>query len=506
MHDDDVQIPLIGSSKDTKFQEADFDLESMPDDEIEFVSELEVDDDDDKDDHSKHKSKLSKTDEVVVDDVIDELVDMANSQDANLNAFADNPLFQTLSHLMGSVALEARLLPPTHELLSDTLKNILLNLLKDSVKKALPKFDKRVKKTLRVEVRVPRDIMIINAKQLQTKVEKNAVDIHELVELTKKIEIKRLADLKAKKEKSKKRIQKVLSFDELRAQAEELVAYEDKRAKMLEEYNHCISFKANPLPITKISYRINNSTKEASMRIVRNHQQLNLIVYDKFVMKMLGFSKWLELHDLASKVKSKPNDQLLKNLKAKFQWVATQAGKLGIPPLLELTTFELPSNEKKTCMKRKRRAEVIRKRKMEISSGYLLLSNQNLVKLINVKRRASNEGFTECKASARNLNRIQFRDIVKEVKDYLKTYSSAGMDISWYVGQSVLELKPVPKYEVGKSSKQLAQCSLKYGWDVSKNGRAFNADVLHYRILDTSQLPPLRKQPRITINMECCKE
>ncbi|GJV65771.1 hypothetical protein Tco_1476599 [Tanacetum coccineum] len=91
MHDDAVQIPLIGSSKDTKFQEADFDLESMPDDEIEFVSELEVDDDDDKDDHSKHKSKLSKTDEVVVDDVIDELVDMANSQDANLNAFADNP-------------------------------------------------------------------------------------------------------------------------------------------------------------------------------------------------------------------------------------------------------------------------------------------------------------------------------------------------------------------------------------------------------------------------------
>ncbi|GKE11047.1 hypothetical protein Tco_1414598 [Tanacetum coccineum] len=513
----------------------------MPDDEIEFVSELEVDDDDDKDDHSKHKSKLSKTDEVVVDDVIDELVDMANSQDANLNAFADNPTnsnplvadkIDDLVPRMVVDALEERL----PELLSDTLKNILLDLLKDSVKKALPKFDKRVKKTLRVEVpkiilkplnrefnalnkmesrRVPRDIMIINAKQLQTKVEKNAADIHELVELTKKIEIKRLADLKAKKEKSKKRIQKVLSFDELRAQAEELVAYEDKRAKMLEEYNHCISFKANPLPITKISYRINNSTKEASMRIVRNHQQLNLIVYDKFVMKMLGFSKWLELHDLASKVKSKPNDQLLKNLKAKFQWVATQAGKLGIPPLLELTTFELPSNEKKTCMKRKRRAEVIQEVfvKEKIVAGGMLrnltspagvVGSHRLV--INETEAASNEGFTECKASTRNLNRIQFRDIIKEVKDYLKTYSSAGMDISWYVGQSVLELKHVPKYEVGKSSKQLAECSLKYGWDVSKNGRAFNVDVLHHKILDTSQLPPLRKQPRITINMECCKE
>ncbi|GJV99460.1 hypothetical protein Tco_1554712 [Tanacetum coccineum] len=32
-----------------------------------------------------------------------------------------------------------------------------------------------------------------------------------------------------------------------------------------------------------------------------------------------------------------------------------------------------------------------------------------------------------------NLKRIQLKDIVKEVEDYLKTYLSAGMDISWYV-------------------------------------------------------------------------
>ncbi|GJZ63026.1 hypothetical protein Tco_0619447 [Tanacetum coccineum] len=43
------------------------------------------------------------------------------------------------------------------------------------------------------------------------------------------------------------------------------------------------------------------------------------------------------------------------------------------------------------------------------------------------------EGHAECKASASNLRRIQVKDIVKEVKDYLKTYSSAGMDSSWYV-------------------------------------------------------------------------
>ncbi|GKA93284.1 hypothetical protein Tco_0815270, partial [Tanacetum coccineum] len=43
------------------------------------------------------------------------------------------------------------------------------------------------------------------------------------------------------------------------------------------------------------------------------------------------------------------------------------------------------------------------------------------------------EGLAECKALASNLRRIQVKDIVKEVEDHLKTYSSAGMDINWYV-------------------------------------------------------------------------
>ncbi|GKC14470.1 hypothetical protein Tco_1011252 [Tanacetum coccineum] len=33
--------------------------------------------------------------------------------------------------------------------------------------------------------------------------------------------------------------------------------------------------------------------------------------------------------------------------------------------------------------------------------------------------------------SVSNLRRIQVKDIVKEVEDFLKTYSSVGMDISW---------------------------------------------------------------------------
>ncbi|GKE05965.1 hypothetical protein Tco_1397983, partial [Tanacetum coccineum] len=40
------------------------------------------------------------------------------------------------------------------------------------------------------------------------------------------------------------------------------------------------------------------------------------------------------------------------------------------------------------------------------------------------------KGLSKCKASESNIRRIQVKDIVKEAKDYLKTYSSAGMDIS----------------------------------------------------------------------------
>ncbi|GJT83803.1 hypothetical protein Tco_1058145 [Tanacetum coccineum] len=99
-------------------------------------------------------------------------------------------------------------------------------------------------------------------------------------------EIKWLEFLKDEKEKTEKRL-KVMSPKELEAQAAKLAAYEAKRAKMLEEYNHYINFRADPLPITKINYRVNNSTKEASIRIIRHNQPLSLIAYDMFVLKIL---------------------------------------------------------------------------------------------------------------------------------------------------------------------------------------------------------------------------
>ncbi|GJW95351.1 hypothetical protein Tco_0175023 [Tanacetum coccineum] len=43
------------------------------------------------------------------------------------------------------------------------------------------------------------------------------------------------------------------------------------------------------------------------------------MVYEKFRLKTSGFSEWPKVHALASKNKSKSNDILLQNLRAKFQ-------------------------------------------------------------------------------------------------------------------------------------------------------------------------------------------
>ncbi|GJW69719.1 retrovirus-related pol polyprotein from transposon TNT 1-94 [Tanacetum coccineum] len=50
------------------------------------------------------------------------------------------------------------------------------------------------------------------------------------------------------------------------------------------------------------------------------------------------------------------------------------------------------------------------------------------------------KGLSECKALESNIRRIRVKDIVKEVKDYLKIYSSAGMDISSVVDENLPQL------------------------------------------------------------------
>ncbi|GKC52028.1 hypothetical protein Tco_1074773, partial [Tanacetum coccineum] len=173
-------------------------------------------------------------------------------------------------------------------------------LLKDSVKKALPKFNKRVKKTLRVEVPniilkpLSREFDALNTMDIQSTTGESQLTFEEAK--LQMQEIKRLTDLKAEKKKYEKKLKRVLTPEQRKTQEEELAAYEATRAKMIEEYNHCITFRDDHFPITKFRYRVNNFTKEATMRITRNNKPLNLMVYKKFILKKLGFYKWLELH------------------------------------------------------------------------------------------------------------------------------------------------------------------------------------------------------------------
>nr|GEV46462.1 hypothetical protein [Tanacetum cinerariifolium] len=77
---------------------------------------------------------------------------------------------------------------------------------------------------------------------------------------------------------------------------------------------------------------------------------------------------------------------------------------------------------------------------------------------------AGSEGLAESKASTSNLRRIQVKDIVKKVGDYLKTYSSAEMDINLKAEMAILTKRiddlTKEKSEKGKNEKGKADESL----------------------------------------------
>ncbi|GJY90990.1 retrovirus-related pol polyprotein from transposon TNT 1-94 [Tanacetum coccineum] len=254
-----------------------------------------------------------------------------------------------------------------------------------------------------------------------------------------------------------------MTLEEAQAQLTEMKRLADRKAKQEKTEQKLTAFSNEELE-AQISYKINNVSKFATMRIKRNDQPLSLTVYDKFVLKQLGLSEWIEVHTLASKNKSKAIDILLKNFKANFEWIKTQTRKLGIPPPHELSTFRFSAAENK----RKRSSEILKEvfmkedivvdemhknlippprvkgsrglviRKQESEIFFYSEAEEMFAKLELTtearndvtKASAGIEGLIECKASASNLRHIQVKDIVNEVEDYLKTYSSARIDIS----------------------------------------------------------------------------
>ncbi|GJT00847.1 hypothetical protein Tco_0822016 [Tanacetum coccineum] len=223
------------------------------------------------------------------------------------------------------------------------------------------------KNMLHSSVKVPKDILVFNAKHLQTKVDMTSADLHELVRL-----VSRVANLMdtitpsanvategendlgasqyypiphpemADKGKGIAQtsdddvLKQILPFIEeggsalslsslqhFRAQEQDLAEIKAQRIKhlnkMRDEYMQCINFRDDPLPITNFKDKISKSSKIATMQVTRNKQPLNYKIFDDFKLKMLGFSEWLELHALSYKNKDASNDLLLKNLQAKFK-------------------------------------------------------------------------------------------------------------------------------------------------------------------------------------------
>ncbi|GJY26257.1 hypothetical protein Tco_0400983 [Tanacetum coccineum] len=81
-------------------------------------------------------------------------------------------------------------------------------------------------------------------------------------------------------------------------------------------------------------------------------------------------------------------------------------------------------------------------------------------KQLSSKHQLIIKGLTDGKASSRDLRDIQVKDIVKEVKDHLKTYSPAEMDIrcKW-------NLSMPPKCLGGKFHKDKEACAKAYALD-----------------------------------------
>ncbi|GJW60180.1 hypothetical protein Tco_0109515 [Tanacetum coccineum] len=239
---------------------------------------------------------------------------------------------------------------------------------------------------------------------------------------------------------------------------------EKEKAKMLKEFNECINQRADDLPITKISYRV-SSSHEATMMITRGNDPLNVFVHNKFRLNTLGFSEWLEVHALASKTKGKiftdnkkrkQTSELIKKVFLKDDIVVDGMHRNLIPPLgvegrkglvirePESGVFFYNGNFDLVFQREEEFHLATTPHLVRLQNGILRGTPEakeifKELKLTIEARDDANqarkitsagiEGLSECKASASNLRRIQ----VKDVEDHLKTYSSAGMDISWYV-------------------------------------------------------------------------
>ncbi|GJX54685.1 hypothetical protein Tco_0283054 [Tanacetum coccineum] len=263
-------------------------------------------------------------------------------------------------------------------------------------------------------------------------------------------------------EESEKSLRKIMNPATVKAQTLNLAEYEEKRQKMLDEYNNCIYDRVDPLPITKIHYKV-NSSQDATMKITRDHDPLNVKA------KKLGTPPLPELAHFGKPTvdKKRKRSEVLTEVFVKENITVDGMKRNLIPPpgvegrkglvikeseegifyyngnfdlafqrVLEFhlaTIVQLVRLQDSIIRDSPEAEEVYKLLGLEIESRNDVTKAKEIVK-DNLDGMGQHvlKGLSECKASEGNFRRIQVKDIVKEVEDYLKTYSSAGMDISWW--------------------------------------------------------------------------
>nr|GEV24514.1 hypothetical protein [Tanacetum cinerariifolium] len=331
MMDDEDQIIFLGikhNDIDQRVEEpVDSDLHSMSDDELVSISGFEADDSNEKGTKNT-ESKINLT----------YLHSGFSYLETTLSKQVTDKLEESVPQMVADTFEETM-----HELLANTLKNILPKIVEDTeiLKAIRSKVGKSIKKSIWKEMDIVKDRLSDSTVFEKAKAEGDKVYLEECMTL------KRIKEDKAiKRAKVKGEHEPVNTIFDLMNAKKTMTEPRGSHPinKLLQTLNQFPL--ADPMPITKISYMV-DSSKQASIRIMKGNNPLNLTVYDKFGVKMLGFTKWLELHALASKSNSKANNLLFKILKAKFTSLKSQAKKLGLTPPPQLSAFDLHAPKKK---------------------------------------------------------------------------------------------------------------------------------------------------------------
>nr|GEV02310.1 hypothetical protein [Tanacetum cinerariifolium] len=98
------------------------------------------------------------------------------------------------------------------------------------------------------------------------------------------------------------------------------------------------------------------------------------------------------------------------------------------------------------------------------------------------------KGLSECKASESNFRRIQVKDIIKEVEDYLKTYSSAGMDNSC-LPRKWLSINQTQRANNSIKNDCLATLHGKYNYEEGLIDQVYQLEIQRFSIQASSSKP-----------------